>query len=376
MIKKIFLSAIALMFVSAGVAYAAGDSSSGSGVGILDAAENAGIEIECPEGVPNRADDSDYSTEGAQDFVLQILGNLLNFVALLAVVMLVVVGIRLVIAMGNQEALQGAKKQALWVFGGLAIIILSLLIVKNVVEKVYETTQTPEEPDTTAASETNSGDDGSADDSSKADSGDKDTTQGTDTAADKADDEGTTANSASTTDTGSSADTTNTDDSGSGSDTDSTSSGDSSNTVSIGNTDLQRQADGSYQSEDGGTNYKGDIVNGQMDGQGTLTYSAGENTRQSEGTFVDGKFWKGDTKTYDSNGKLVGEASVSGGQTTSNNTYDLDDSGNYTGVSKYTQPTGAPIEEGGGTNYYKCTSGCSTSNPTYNLCSNPTEKCY
>ena len=90
-----------------------------AGVGILESSEQAGFDITCPAGVVNCSDTADYSTTGAQTFALKILGGLLNFAALAAVLMLVVVGLRLVVAMGNQEALQSAKKQALWTLGGL-----------------------------------------------------------------------------------------------------------------------------------------------------------------------------------------------------------------------------------------------------------------
>ena len=129
--RKIFL-AIALSLSLVGSVWAAG-------VDIIDSAGKAGIDIECPEGVVNCTDS--YGTEDAQNFVLQIIGGLLNFVAIIAVVMLIIAGLRLVISLGNQESLQAAKKNVLWTLGGLAIVILALLIVQNITEKVYETTK-------------------------------------------------------------------------------------------------------------------------------------------------------------------------------------------------------------------------------------------
>ncbi|MFH1546489.1 MAG: hypothetical protein ABIE14_03880 [Patescibacteria group bacterium] len=134
MLRKIILGIAALALISVAV-------NAGDGVGILDAAEQAGFEITCPTGVANCSDAStDYSTANIQTFILKILGGLLNFAALAAVLMLVVASVRLVVAMGNQEQLQAAKKHILWILAGLAVIILSLLIVKNVTEMVYEST--------------------------------------------------------------------------------------------------------------------------------------------------------------------------------------------------------------------------------------------
>jgi hypothetical protein len=137
MLRKIILGIVAFVFISTGV--------QAEGVGILDASEQADFTISCPEGAANCSEISteaeDYSVSGTQDFVLRLLGGILNFAAIIAVLMLVIVGARLVIAMGNQEGLQAAKKQLLWTFGGLAVIILSLLIVRNITEKIYEAAQ-------------------------------------------------------------------------------------------------------------------------------------------------------------------------------------------------------------------------------------------
>ena len=136
MLRKIILGIVAFALISVGVQ---------AGVGILDSSKQADFTISCPEGAANCSEilteAEDYSVSGTQDFVLRLLGGILNFAAIIAVLMLVIVGARLVIAMGNQEDLQAAKKQLLWTFGGLAVIILSLLIVRNITEKIYEAAQ-------------------------------------------------------------------------------------------------------------------------------------------------------------------------------------------------------------------------------------------
>ena len=133
MFKKFILGITAFVFASTFVQ---------AGVGILEASKQAGFEISCPDNIANCVDSSaeaeEYSIIGTQNFMLSLLGGVLDFAAIIAVVMVVIVGMRLVIAMGNQEALQAAKKQAAWILGGLAVIILSLLIVRNITEKIYE----------------------------------------------------------------------------------------------------------------------------------------------------------------------------------------------------------------------------------------------
>lgn len=113
-----------------------------AGVGIIDSAEKAGITITCPVGVPNCEEvegvAADYSILGTQNFILKLVGGLLNFAAIIAVMMLVVVALRLVTAHGNQDSLASAKKQIIWTIAGLFVIILSLLIVRNITEKAYE----------------------------------------------------------------------------------------------------------------------------------------------------------------------------------------------------------------------------------------------
>lgn len=140
MLRKIVLGITVFALVSAGVSAA-----TQSGVGILDAAEQAGLNVTCPEGTANCADKNKeaqyYSTQGTQTFILRVFGGVLNFAALAAVLMLVVAAIRLVIAHGSQDKLQEAKKHIIWTLAGLAVIILSLLIVRNVTETVYEATE-------------------------------------------------------------------------------------------------------------------------------------------------------------------------------------------------------------------------------------------
>ena len=133
--RKFFFAIFALVLAPVAFAEQSG------GVRIIDAAGQSGIEIECPVGAVNCAasgEAENYSIEGTQNFVLKIVGGALNFAAIAAVVMLVVAAIRLVTAAGNQDGLAAAKKQIMWTLGGLAVIILALLIVQNITEIIFE----------------------------------------------------------------------------------------------------------------------------------------------------------------------------------------------------------------------------------------------
>jgi len=135
-----------------GVAQATEAASGEKGVGILGAAKQAGFSVNCPAGAANCYESKEaiegqieieaerYSTVGIQVFILKLLGGILNFAAVVAVVMLVVSGLRLATSAGNQDTLQSTKKQIIWIFAGLAVIILSLLIVQNITETVYKST--------------------------------------------------------------------------------------------------------------------------------------------------------------------------------------------------------------------------------------------
>lgn len=108
----------------------------------MESASEIGLVVTCPEGAAGCAANGDgpgaYSITGTQDFILKLVGGLLNFAAIVAVVMLIVVALRFTVAHGNQDAIGVAKKQITWTLVGLIVIILSLLLVKNITKKVYE----------------------------------------------------------------------------------------------------------------------------------------------------------------------------------------------------------------------------------------------
>ncbi len=102
--------------------------------------------INCPAGVPgcSTAATTSLTTDGAASsttqVILTILDGVLKFAALIAVLMLIIAGGRLVVARGNQEDIQAAHKQIVWTLAGLFVIIASLLIVDNVVKLVFDAT--------------------------------------------------------------------------------------------------------------------------------------------------------------------------------------------------------------------------------------------
>lgn len=116
-----------------------------AGVGILDASKQTDIKISCPVGVINcdayttrDAEVSKFSATGTQTFLLKLLGGVLNFAALAAVVMLVIAGIRYATALGGDEALKTARNNVIWTIVGLLVIMIALLIVRNVTSTIYE----------------------------------------------------------------------------------------------------------------------------------------------------------------------------------------------------------------------------------------------
>jgi len=138
-IKNLFFALISLLAVSFS------ESCFAAGVGILDASKQTDITITCPVGVINcdayttrDAEVSKFSATGTQAFLLKLIGGVLNFAALAAVVMLVIAGIRYATALGGDEALKTARNNVIWTIVGLLVIMIALLIVRNVTSTIYE----------------------------------------------------------------------------------------------------------------------------------------------------------------------------------------------------------------------------------------------
>lgn len=79
------------------------------------------------DGLPSAADEN-----GVRDVITNILTAVLNFLALVAVVIIVIAGIRLIVSQGEDEAKDKAKKTIFYALGGLIIVLFARVIVSIV----------------------------------------------------------------------------------------------------------------------------------------------------------------------------------------------------------------------------------------------------
>lgn len=70
--------------------------------------------------------------EGVRDTITNILAAILNFLALIAVVVIVIAGIRLIVSQGEDEQKDKAKKTIFYALGGLVIVLFARVIVSLV----------------------------------------------------------------------------------------------------------------------------------------------------------------------------------------------------------------------------------------------------
>jgi hypothetical protein len=75
-------------------------------------------------GTPSAASEGDI-----RGVILKALAFVLNFLALLAVVFIVISGVRLIISQGNDEQKDKAKKTILYVIIGLLVVLFARVIV-------------------------------------------------------------------------------------------------------------------------------------------------------------------------------------------------------------------------------------------------------
>ena len=75
---------------------------------------------------------STTNPQSVRDIVAKILVAVLNFLALVAVVVIVIAGIRLIVSQGEDEAKDKAKKTIFYAIGGLLIVLFSRVIVNIV----------------------------------------------------------------------------------------------------------------------------------------------------------------------------------------------------------------------------------------------------
>lgn len=75
-------------------------------------------------GLPGAADEA-----GVRKVITDVLSTVLNFLALIAVVIVVIAGIRLIVSQGEDEAKDKAKKTIFYALAGLAIVLFARVIV-------------------------------------------------------------------------------------------------------------------------------------------------------------------------------------------------------------------------------------------------------
>lgn len=112
-------TALTTMALSLPVAFAQGGAASSTVLGDL----------------PSIAGDGDVDLRTT---ILRILRDVLNFMALVAVVFVVIAGIRLVVSQGDDTQKETAKKTIIYVIVGLIIILLASAIVGFVISTLED----------------------------------------------------------------------------------------------------------------------------------------------------------------------------------------------------------------------------------------------
>ncbi len=74
--------------------------------------------------------------QGIRDTVISLLTTVLNFMALVAVIFIIIAGIRLVVSQGSEEERDKAKKTIIYVVVGLIVILLARTIVGFIADTI------------------------------------------------------------------------------------------------------------------------------------------------------------------------------------------------------------------------------------------------
>lgn len=85
-------------------------------------------------GLPDAADPNSF-----RGIIESILVTVLNFLALVAVVVIVIAGIRLILSQGEEEAKDKAKKTIFYALIGLVVVLFARVIVSLVTVYLYQT---------------------------------------------------------------------------------------------------------------------------------------------------------------------------------------------------------------------------------------------
>jgi succinate dehydrogenase/fumarate reductase cytochrome b subunit len=79
--------------------------------------------------IPGTPAGGEGSADGIRDIIEQIIIAVLNFLALIAVVVVIIAGIRLIVSQGNDEEKDKAKKAIFYALAGLVIVLFARVIV-------------------------------------------------------------------------------------------------------------------------------------------------------------------------------------------------------------------------------------------------------
>jgi len=73
---------------------------------------------------------TEYAT--LQEFVMQIVNVAISFSIVIAIVSLIMAGFKYILAMGNEEKIEGATKSLVFALVGLVIVFLAPLLVEYI----------------------------------------------------------------------------------------------------------------------------------------------------------------------------------------------------------------------------------------------------
>lgn len=76
-------------------------------------------------------------TSGVKEMVVKVITAVLNFLALIAVIVIIIAGIRLIVSQGEEEQKEKAKKTIFYALAGLVVVLLARVIVGLITTYLY-----------------------------------------------------------------------------------------------------------------------------------------------------------------------------------------------------------------------------------------------
>jgi len=98
-----------------------------------------------PSTMPGAIYSSADAESKANYFLFKVIDGILMLAGILAVVLIVLSGVRFVTAAGSQDLVDGAKRNLQWAILGLLIVILSWALVTNFVRFLFTKEESPSE---------------------------------------------------------------------------------------------------------------------------------------------------------------------------------------------------------------------------------------